>query len=243
MYGSQERIPLAQTENNRGANAAATDPVRAVRPQKASCCSLVDMSYTGVQRLQKFLGVINGLAIIGAGSATVLGWLHACPTCGCDSSACATTQEDNSCCYCIITDAILPAYTIFFGAVLFFAELRLPGLHARCKNNFGFLFSLTFRVIFLLFVGSFGFAIKCDAYKWAGWGAAIFTMLNALFSCMLMNRHPVLLHLSGHEDLDRAYLYSAAATEGAADSVHTQVPLQVRLRFAVYSPLLFNYAF
>ena len=54
--------------------------------------------------------------------------------------------------------------------------------------------------MYLVFIGSFGFAIKCKDYTWVGWGAGIFTFLNVAFSCWVMNNHAGFLTLTGHED-------------------------------------------
>ena len=147
-----------------------------------------------------YLGVLNGAAVMMVGIATGLGWVHACPACNDGCSGDIPVGCDTSCCYCHITDVIIPIYTCFLGGILVIAELRLPIVNACCKDNFGFMFSLTFRVLYLLFIGSFGFAIKCQRYKYyVGWAAGIFSFGNAFLSCLVMNKHPGFVHLSGHE--------------------------------------------
>ena len=74
---------------------------------------------------------------------TGFGWVNNCPECGCKGSGTGTC--DNSCCYCVWTDVILPCYTVFLGGILLLAELRLPFIHSRCKDSCGFMFSLTWR--------------------------------------------------------------------------------------------------
>ncbi len=185
------------------------------------CCGSV--STNCARRLLAYAGVLNGAVIAAVGVAVGWGWVHVCsPDCGCDATSGGSGVAcDNSCCYCSITDVILPLYTCFLGGLLFLSELRVPFLHERCKDNCGFLFSLTLRVVYLVFVGTFGFAVKCTQYKWVGYGAGIFTFVNALLSCVVMNKHPGFLHLSGHESY-------AETADGAAFGGHKLLTAQQR---------------
>ena len=169
-------------------------------PQRTGqCCDCFSKCSTNcARRLLDGLGALNGLLIIMVGVTTGIGWVHNCPTCGCSGSGTGTCA--NSCCYCVWTDVILPCYTVFLGGILFLAELRLPIVHRRCKDSCGFMFSLTWRALYLAFIGSFGFAIKCADYQWVGYGAGVYTLLNVMFSCWVMNKHPGFLTLTGHEE-------------------------------------------
>lgn len=209
-YGSAERTPLApssssssskfpgeQQEEARSSSVAIVGDGTTFKDQR-DC--LGTCSTNCARRLLAFMGVINGLGIVMVGVATGLGWVHECPECNDNCSGNVPVGCETSCCYCSITDLIIPIYTCFLGGILVIAELRLPRLDACCKNNFGFMFSLSFRVLYLMFIGSFGFAIKCQRYKYyVGWAAGIFSFGNAFLSCFVMNKHPGFIHLSGHE--------------------------------------------
>ena len=193
---------------NGGPNGPSADAVQQVQqlqlnPQQQSsstgCCNCFTTGSTNcARRLLNGLGATNGVLIMLVGVVTGIGWVNNCPECGCAGSSTGTCA--NTCCYCVWTDVILPCYTVFLGGILTLAELRLPFIHSRCKDGCGFMFSLTWRVLYLAFIGSFGFAIKCQAFTWVGWGAGIFTCLNILFSCWMMNKHPGFLTLTGHEE-------------------------------------------
>jgi hypothetical protein len=188
------------------------------------CCNFCSVNTT--RRLLHSLGALNGVIIIMVGVVTGIGWVHNCPSPGC--AAAGTGFADTSCCYCVWTDVILPCYTTFLGGILAIAELRLPCCHRRCKDGCGFMFSLTWRCFYLLFIGSFGFAIKCSAYTWVGWGAGVFTVLNVVLSCWIMNAHPGFLTLTGHEEFsettDRALGIQQASkySDGARGNALTQ---------------------
>ena len=163
------------------------------------CCDCFGRCSTNsIRRLLGGLGGLSAIFIIMVGVMTGFGWVNNCPECGCKGSGTGTC--DNSCCYCVWTDVILPCYTVFLGGILLLAELRLPFIHSRCKDSCGFMFSLTWRAMYLVFIGSFGFAMKCQNYQWVGYGAGIFTFLNVAFSCWIMNTHKGFLTLTGHED-------------------------------------------
>jgi hypothetical protein len=229
MYGGTEQKPLfdsSSPSSSTGAfergppSSSATFPgqesvqnVQTLQQQtkQAGCCScLFQCKTNSVRRCLSVLGALNGVVIAMVGVATGLGWTYKCPEVGCAGAG----TVDTSCCYCVWTDVILPCYTVFLGGILTLAELRLPFCHPRCKDGCGFMFSLTWRVLYLLFIGSFGFAIKCTDYKWVGYGAGVFTFLNCAFSCWMMNSHPGFLTLSGHEDF-------SATTERALNIRHT----------------------
>jgi hypothetical protein len=220
-YGSSERVPLAPSSSSSSSSSSSPSSNLNTFPGEGrssgndpnsiavvgdgstfkdnrDCCGSV--STNCARRMLAYVGALNGAAIMMVGIATGLGWVHACPECnnGCSPEPGAVC--DTSCCYCSITDLIIPIYTCFLGGILVIAELRLPLINALCKDNFGFMFSLTFRVLYLLFIGSFGFAIKCQRYKYyVGWAAGIFSFGNAFLSCFVMNQHPGFIHLSGHE--------------------------------------------
>ena len=194
-YSTEQHQPLTTQD----AQDLRPDSTRDTFQDHRDCCGSV--STNCARRMLAYLGVLNGAIIASVGFAVGWGWVHGCsPTCPCDATSGGSAVAcDNSCCYCSPTDFILPLYTCFLGGLLFLSELRVPFLHERCKDNCGFLFSLTLRVVYLIFVGTFGFAIKCKQYQWVGWGAGIFTFVNAFLSCFVMNKHPGFLHLSGHE--------------------------------------------
>eukprot|EP01029_Cantina_marsupialis_P026843 TRINITY_DN7311_c0_g1_i1.p1 TRINITY_DN7311_c0_g1~~TRINITY_DN7311_c0_g1_i1.p1 ORF type:complete len:320 (+),score=104.66 TRINITY_DN7311_c0_g1_i1:44-961(+) len=81
----------------------------------------------------------------------------------------------------------LGVYIELFAFLLLIFELKLKGYTKALKRNFGFLFSLSGKTMFILFIGS----MLCGfTNSWIPLGCGIATMCVAMFFCYVIQTHP-----------------------------------------------------
>ena len=86
-----------------------------------------------------------------------------------------------------LAQAFIAGYLLVFGLMLLIFEMRLTQYEDILRNDYGFMFTLIGRGLFLVFVGLLNLGVRHFA---VGQYVGIFTVANALFNMYVLAKNP-----------------------------------------------------